>query len=327
MKFWPVADVILLFTEYPYRRPPWYVLLLMGTVGITFLWSTDPLAPLFFTLRIYLLWSVVKHSVRTRIYQVAALGMGVNILGIFTGWEYDWRWSFQYENPELVGLAGMGVFVSYWPFAWIGGLAAGLAGSRAALLYMIGVSALTRNRYLIYATIASSLVLVLVRFILPGETVAEVIETTVDQRTATIEKPRGDYSGPDLIGTLDADRGIIEPTDHRILKLPEYPIGLGYHAFNDRVGQTPHILPVLVIREMGGLGAAVVFYLAINGAFRYRRQWKLIVPLIPYFMFTDSVWYFPSGHYFAALFALTLYKCPITQQEKRRKMYQAHRYQ
>lgn len=304
MKFWPVADAILLLTEFPYRRPPWYVVALSLMVLATALWSTDPLAPVFFSVRIYLLWSVVYHAVRTRVYRWVVMGVAVNMVGIFIGdFSGDYRFSFQYENPELAGLAGMGVFVGYWPMAWIGGTVAGFAGSRAALVYMAGAALFTRNRYLVLAALMCGLFVFITRFVLPGDSVQDVYEYTVDQRSETIITP-----------ALEE----IEVTDNRILRLPEYPFGLGYHSYNDRVGQTPHILPVLVLREMGAPAFALIAEIMLLACWRYRRHWKLIVPMIPYVLVTDSIWYFPSGHYFAGLFALAIYKGPITKDKEGR---------
>lgn len=313
-RLWFLADLFLiLIVLWRGRREfhsHWTVTSLAGIIGVTALWSPDPLAAILTAWRIIALYSLVYSF---RLTRQAKFGVGlVLVLQLaVTLTQLDQHRLFGLSfNASNMGQAGL-VFMAWPGIGPFAALTLGLSTARSAALALVIYTVLRRSRYVWTWAIVAALIFVGVTLWQSPERISPAgIEKAVSMRS---DLDAGVPSLENITGEVELACGRPRPRSWQVL-------GYGYHGYCVSTGlQRPHNFWILSFYDLG-----VLFF--PFWAVLFIAAWRLKHPMIPALLalglITEELFARPEGVYLIAI-ALASLKRPHTVDSKGDHVHQA----
>lgn len=269
----------------------WIVWSLAGIIGVTALWSPDPLSAVLAALRVIFLYSVARSlTVDRKFWSGAGAVLAVQLVIALVQLPTEARVFGLSLNASQMGQTGF-VFMAT-PLAPIAALTLGLSTARAAALGLIVLNISRRSRRLFAWSVLAAVIFMTVMLwktpdrispvgIVHSYTDRELLaEGTVSETSVSAQELRDACGEPRV----------------RAWKV----VGYGWHGYCASTGlQRPHNLWILSWWDLGVL--AVPFWtLAAVGAWK-SRQYGMIAALVAVGMITEELFARPEGFYMIAV--------------------------
>ncbi len=284
-------------------RTHWTVITLAGILGVTAIWSPDPLAAILVAWRIVALYSLVRSFQLTRRAQYG-IGAVLAVQILVTATQLDESRLFGVSfNASSFGQAGF-VFMAWPGLAPLAAVSLGLSTARAPAVALMIYVVLRRSRYVwAWSVVAAVIYVSLTLWQSPERITLAGAERAVEMRS---NLGGGVPTSQNLDVELVEACGTPRPRSWLVL-------GYGYHGYCASTGlQRPHNFWILSFYDLGVLFFPFWAVLLI-------AAWRLKHPMIPALLalglVTEELFARPEGVYLVAIALATLKRPSVVNSE------------
>lgn len=294
-RIWLLADFLLFFYVLwqPRKRlrGHWIIYSLAGIIGITALWSPDPVAAILTAVRVVCLYSVARSlTIDRKFWTGAAAVLAVQLVIAVIQLPNETRPFGLSMNASQLGQTGF-VYMAT-PLAPIAAFTLGLSTARSAALGLIVLNIGRRSRRLFaWSVVAAAIFLTVIFWKTPDRIQPAGIAEATTNREALVD---GVVPATSVSATeLESACGEARPRAWKV-------VGYGWHGYCASTGlQRPHNLWILSFWDLGILSVPFWTLVAI-GAWK-SRQYSMIAALVAVGMITEELFARPEGFYMIAV--------------------------